>query len=173
MSGPACPRCKTWTPGDARGDGTVIVCRVCAARGVHVRLNAPPRRLRLVELPTLLVVALVLFGVGCGPTLATEEIGDSCAAIDGTCEIFDLPICTFAYGSTPTAAFCTRGCASDTECGDGNVCGKPGWLRDPPLICTPSEFCRSWDGGNCNAVGDVTIPQETVGGIVSSGPISR
>jgi hypothetical protein len=36
-----CPHCKTWTPGDANGDGSVIVCRVCAANGRTVRLNDP------------------------------------------------------------------------------------------------------------------------------------
>lgn len=46
---PSCPVCNTWTPGDANGDGTVVVCRVCAARGRIVRLNTPPRRLHPVE----------------------------------------------------------------------------------------------------------------------------
>lgn len=33
-----CSECETWTPGDVAGDGSVLVCRVCAARGKYIVL---------------------------------------------------------------------------------------------------------------------------------------
>jgi hypothetical protein len=116
VSGQVCPQCKTWTPGDLRGDGTVIVCRVCAARGCHVRLNAPPRRLRLVELPALLVVALVVFAAGC------ERAAPACQAPPGTaCAVLSpsAPITTECPGPADDAG--NLGCDANTE--DGCICG--------------------------------------------------